>query len=139
MATLLFKTGEIQGHLGGLHKSYNVSDWCEAYVFLPSFPLPVLFLMKSLFRSLFAATLIALVAVGLVGCDDKEKKQQLQIDELTTEIKQIEDAKTSVEGTLDSLTRDREAMVTELTASKTSAADLTTPPTQPTPQPRLRT
>jgi predicted nucleic acid-binding Zn-ribbon protein len=81
--------------------------------------------MKSLLRSLFAATLIALVAVGLVGCDDKEKKQLQQIEELTTEIKQIEAAKTSVEGTLDSLTRDRETMVAELTASKTSATDLT--------------
>lgn len=76
--------------------------------------------MKFLSRS----AVVLAMAAALVACDGKEKEQQALIEQLTTEIKQIEDAKTSVEGTLDSLTKERENILAEATAAKQSAADM---------------
>lgn len=74
-------------------------------------------------KSLSRAAVVLFVAASLIACNGKEKEQLAQIEQLTTEIKQIEDAKTSVETALDSLTKDRENMVAELSAAKQSTAE----------------
>lgn len=68
---------------------------------------------------------VAVFALVLVACGpSKEEIQKKQIDQLTAEMKQIDDAKSKLEVRMDSLAKDKESVVAELSKSKASVTDM---------------
>ena len=72
-------------------------------------------------RSLLLALAISLVAVS---CKDKAAEAMKQVEQLQSEIKQIDSTKNQLETRMDSLSKDKENLVSELTKSKASGAEI---------------
>ncbi len=72
-------------------------------------------------RSLLVALAVSLVAVS---CKDKAAEAMKQVEQLQSEIKQIDSTKIQLETRMDSLSKDKENLVAELTKSKASGAEI---------------